>query len=94
MKDIRSAEPVTLAGACHCGSVRFRVTLPEGLASARRCNCSYCRMRGAVAVTATLDGFALTAGAEVLRTYRFNTGVAEHHFCGSLKHWSRPRIGY
>lgn len=38
-------------------------------------------MRGAVAVTATLDGFKLLSGAEKLATYRFNTKVAEHHFC-------------
>ncbi|MEA1071114.1 GFA family protein [Sphingomonas sp. LY160] len=91
MKDIRTSEPVTLAGTCHCGAVQFRVTLPEGLASARRCNCSYCRMRGAVAVTAMLDGFALTAGAELLRTYRFNTGVAEHHFCGECGIYTHHR---
>ncbi|WP_324808026.1 GFA family protein [Sphingomonas sp. LY29] len=91
MKDIRTAEPVTLAGTCHCGAVQFRVTLPEGLASARRCNCSFCRMRGAVAVTATLDGFNLTAGAEMLRTYLFNTGVAEHHFCGECGIYSHHR---
>ena len=91
MKDIRSAEPVTLAGTCHCGLVQFRVTLPEGLASARRCNCSYCRMRGAVAVTSTLEGFALTTGAELLRTYRFNTEVAEHHFCGECGIYTHHR---
>ena len=39
-------------GACHCGAVTFRVRLKGGLAAARRCNCSYCGMRGAVALTA------------------------------------------
>lgn len=68
-------------GACHCGRVRFRVKLTEGLRSARRCTCSYCRMRGAVAVTAELSGLTLLAGAEALATYRFNTKTAEHHFC-------------
>ena len=79
--DVRSADPVTLLGQCHCGAVRFEVTLSEGLASARRCNCSYCAMRGAVAVTAPNDGLKLLAGADRLATYRFNTRVAEHHFC-------------
>lgn len=68
-------------GGCHCGAVRFRVTLSEGLASARRCDCSLCRMRGAVAVTARDGDLELTSGADRLATYRFNTGVAEHHFC-------------
>ena len=38
-------------------------------------------MRGAVAVTASIDGFTLLQGEGMLATYRFNTGVAEHHFC-------------
>ena len=81
MIDSSSAQPVTLDGSCHCGEVRFTVTLTEGFASARRCTCSLCRMRGAVAVTSTPDAFKLTKGADKLATYRFNTGVAEHHFC-------------
>lgn len=40
-------------------------------------------MRGAVAVTGELEGFELLSGADKLATYRFNTGVAEHHFCGA-----------
>lgn len=38
-------------------------------------------MRGAVALTSTPDSFHLTAGADKLATYRFNTRTAEHHFC-------------
>jgi hypothetical protein len=76
-----SREPVTLNGACHCGAVQFTVTLTEGFASARRCTCSMCRMRGAVAVTSTPDAFQITHGEDKLATYRFNTGTAEHHFC-------------
>ena len=81
--DLTSSEPVTLNGACHCGAVRFRVTLTQGFASARRCTCSICRMRGAVAVTSTPDDFELLEGADKLATYRFNTNVAEHHFCSN-----------
>ena len=68
-------------GACHCGAVRFRVRLVDGLNTARRCNCSFCRMRGAIAVSAPLDGFVLTAGEDVISEYRFNTGTARHFFC-------------
>lgn len=81
MIDQGSSEPVTLNGACHCGAVQFTVTLTEGFASARRCTCSICRMRGAVAVTSTLDAFRITQGQDKLATYRFNTKTAEHHFC-------------
>ena len=81
--DLTSSDPVTLNGACHCGSVRFRVTLTDGFESARRCTCSICRMRGAVAVTSTPQDFELREGADKLATYRFNTKTAEHHFCSS-----------
>ena len=81
MIDTSSAEPVTLKGSCHCGSVQFDVTLTEGFASARRCTCSICRMRGAIAVTSTPDAFRITKGQDKLATYRFNTKTAEHHFC-------------
>ncbi len=67
--------------SCHCGAVRFRVRLAEGLDSARRCDCSLCRMRGAVAVSASLDDIEILAGADTLAEYRFNTGVARHFFC-------------
>ncbi len=68
-------------GACHCGSVRFRVKLPNGLHSARRCTCSYCRMRGAIAVMANLDGLEILQGEEDLTIYQFNTKTAKHYFC-------------
>ena len=92
MIDASSSEPVTLDGSCHCGAVKFTATLTEGFASARRCTCSICRMRGAVAVTSTPEAFRMTQGADRLATYRFNTGVAEHHFrsvCGIYTHHKR-----
>jgi hypothetical protein len=81
MIDVSSHDPVTLNGSCHCGAVKFTTTLTEGFASARRCTCSICRMRGAVAVTSTPEEFTLVQGEDHLATYRFNTGTAEHHFC-------------
>ncbi|HVL79428.1 MAG TPA: GFA family protein [Sphingomicrobium sp.] len=81
MIDGASGDPLRIGGACHCGAIRFTVDLPQGLASARRCTCSICRMRGAVAVTGDRDSFELLQGEDKLATYRFNTGIAEHHFC-------------
>ncbi|MDZ5696817.1 GFA family protein [Chelativorans sp. M5D2P16] len=74
--DIEEAE-----GACHCGTVRFRVRLKGGLRTARRCTCSYCRMRGAVAVTAERGGIDILAGEDALSLYQFNTMTAKHYFC-------------
>jgi len=68
-------------GACHCGKVQFRAKLVDGLNTARRCTCSYCRMRGAVPVSAELAGLDIVTGAQALTCYRFNTGTAEHYFC-------------
>jgi len=68
-------------GACHCGAVRFHVRLSNGLKTARRCDCSFCRMRGAVAVSAPIEGFTILSGADALTLYQFNTGTAKHYFC-------------
>ncbi len=81
-------------GACHCGTVTFHVKLAgsdtkrvpgdgpgHGLDSARRCDCSFCRMRGAVAVTAAKGDLTVLTGADALTLYRFNTKVAQHYFC-------------
>lgn len=70
-----------LTASCHCGAVRFRVVLTDGLNTARRCNCSYCAMRGAVAVSANLDDIHVEEGREKLTLYQFNTEQAKHYFC-------------
>lgn len=74
-------EPFHRQGACHCGAVRFTVHLSEGLGSARRCDCSFCRMRGAVAVTARVGDLQITEGAAHLTLYQFGTATAKHWFC-------------
>jgi hypothetical protein len=68
-------------GACHCGTVRFRARLSNGFHTARRCTCSYCRMRGAVAVSAPVGGIEILSGADALTAYQFNTKTATHFFC-------------
>lgn len=70
-----------IEGACHCGTVRFHVRLTNGLHTARRCTCSYCRMRGAVAVSANLDGIEILNGQDSLSLYQFGTKAAKHYFC-------------
>lgn len=81
MTDINLPERTLYEAACHCGTVRFSLRLKDGLRTARRCNCSYCRMRGAVAVSANLDDIQVTHGSEALTLYTFNTGEAKHYFC-------------
>ena len=73
----------TYLGSCHCGAVRFEAKLTDGFNTIRRCTCSYCRMRGAVAVSAEVGGIRLLQGDDKLTSYRFNTGSARHFFCSN-----------
>ena len=73
--------PIKHKGACHCHSVQFEVQLVDEFNTIRRCSCSYCRMRGAVAVSANLDGINILKGESQLTLYQFNTNTAKHYFC-------------
>lgn len=71
----------TTTGQCHCGAVKFRVRLLDGLRRVARCNCSMCRMKGAVMAFASLGSIDVIEGEELLSTYQFHTMTAKHHFC-------------
>jgi hypothetical protein len=79
-------------GGCHCGAVRFEAALPA-VVEAQSCNCSMCQKVGFVHVIVPESRFRLTAGADAITTYTFNTGVAQHTFCKvcSVKAFYRPR---
>jgi hypothetical protein len=81
MTDAMDLPLTDVAGGCHCGAIRFQARLVDGLRTARRCNCSLCRMRGAIAVSVALPDLVLTKGADRISEYRFNTGAARHFFC-------------
>jgi hypothetical protein len=70
-----------ISASCHCGAVRFEMTLKDGFNTIRRCNCSFCRMRGAIAVSAKLSDIRVVSGEEKLTLYQFNTKSAKHYFC-------------
>ena len=70
-----------MRGTCHCGAVEIAVTLTDGLATARRCDCSFCRRRGAIVVSAPLDGLTVVKGAGNLTLYQWGTHTAAHWFC-------------
>lgn len=71
----------THQGSCHCGAVQFNVKLTDELHTARRCTCSMCSRRGAVAVSAELKDIEFVSGENKLTVYSFGTGVAKHYFC-------------
>jgi hypothetical protein len=66
-------------GGCHCGAVRFRVTVRGWRVS--ECNCSLCAKKGYLHVIVPKEDFEPVSGADVITTYEFNTRVAKHHFC-------------
>ena len=67
-------------GSCHCGAVRFEVEAPEHI-EADYCNCSICRKSGLLHLIVPAGKFKVLQGEDRLRTYTFNTGVAQHTFC-------------
>jgi hypothetical protein len=67
--------------SCHCGSVEIVFDLPNGLEELRRCDCSLCRRRGAIAASVPLSGITIVKGEDQLKLYQFNTLTAKHYFC-------------
>lgn len=67
--------------SCHCGGVELRVQLTDGLNTARRCDCSMCRRKGAIMVSAALGGIEVVKG-DSLQLYQFGSRIAKHYFCG------------
>ena len=67
--------------SCHCGSVVLELDLPDGIVDPRRCDCSICRRKGAVAASVPLSGLTVLQGSAVLTLYQFNTKTAKHFFC-------------
>lgn len=67
--------------SCHCGAVELEVRLADGLESARRCDCSFCRRRGGAAVSVNVGDLTVVRGTDNLSLYTWGTGVAQHHFC-------------
>lgn len=69
-------------GSCHCGKVRYEVTL-DLAEPAVTCNCSMCGRSGTMLRFVPVDKFQLLSGAEALTSYRFNHKVIDHLFCST-----------
>lgn len=66
---------------CHCGAVVFELSLPNGLVDIRRCDCSFCRRRGAVMAFVPMTALRIIQGEKHLKLYQFHTKTAKHFFC-------------
>ncbi|MTI09154.1 GFA family protein [Curvivirga aplysinae] len=76
---------------CHCGNVEIELQLPNGIENPRRCDCSFCRRRGAIAGSVTLDRLKVVKGQKHLKLYQFKTNTAEHYFCDTCGIYTHHR---
>lgn len=80
-------------GGCHCKAVRFTARLIDAPVAALDCNCSICSMTGFLHIIVPHGEFTLESGGDVLTSYRFGSGAAEHLFCPvcGVKSFYQPR---
>jgi hypothetical protein len=73
-------ETQSYAGSCHCGAVRYEVTMaPPQKAFA--CNCSICSRAGWLLAFVPEESFRLLAGEGELGDYQFGKKHIHHVFC-------------
>jgi hypothetical protein len=75
------SEAKTYTGACHCGKVRYEVTLDLGHVTA--CNCSICGKKGTLLTFAPAERFKLLTGEDELTHYEFSKKAIDHNFCST-----------
>jgi len=69
-------------GSCHCGNVRYSVSLDLS-APAVSCNCSICGRSGSLLTFVPAAQFTLERGEDALTDYQFNKKIIHHLFCSS-----------
>jgi hypothetical protein len=73
--------PKTYVGSCHCGKVRYEVTMH--LAKVMECNCSICARSGYLIAFAPPGQFRLLAGEDAVTDYQFRKHNVHHLFCAT-----------
>ncbi|KAK5125003.1 hypothetical protein LTR85_001193 [Meristemomyces frigidus] len=82
-----TTKPTTYEGNCHCGLIRYTVTLPDALApegteKILRCNCSICTKNGYFLVYPKReDVHFLNASDTRMKSYLSATKRKPHRFC-------------
>lgn len=73
-------KPETYAGSCHCGAVRFEVTMapPE---KAFACNCSICSRAGYLLAFVPGEALRVLSGEDAQTDYQFASKNVHHLFC-------------
>ena len=67
-------------GGCHCGAVRYHVSL-DLAKPAMSCNCSICSRNGTLLSFVPASKFTLDKGEEQLSDYQFNKHNIHHLVC-------------
>ena len=73
-----------IVGACHCGNLRFELSLPVSGAKipVRACSCDFCRKHGGVYTSHPEGRLRVDVGDPGIVThYRFGTETADFHIC-------------
>jgi hypothetical protein len=73
------SDQLSYTGGCHCGAVRFSVTM--ALEKVISCNCSMCAKMGALLAFVPAEQFTLLSGEDRLQDYQFHKKVIHHVFC-------------
>jgi hypothetical protein len=73
-------DTTTYQGSCHCGAVRYEVTMAPP-AKAFACNCSICSRSGWLLSFVPADAFRLVAGGDAQADYQFGKHHIHHLFC-------------
>ena len=74
-----------IAGACHCGTLRFALHWPDDAATipARACGCTFCTKHGAVWTSHPGARLQVSVSdAAHWQRYAFGTKTADFHVCG------------
>lgn len=71
---------ITHQGGCHCGAVRFQVTLEPDFKGSR-CNCSICAKTAITGAIVKPAAFKLLAGGAELQSYVWGGRVSTRYFC-------------
>jgi hypothetical protein len=66
-------------GSCHCGAVRFEVTIDATHGS--RCNCTICNKLSTLSSSVKPEAFVLLSGKDHLSSYEWGSKMGKRFFC-------------